>query len=64
MPNKNFKLVKLRILRVFFKFHGGFTFFENVQKKGTRAPFFSAITEEPKKGFFSFLAIFDKNTSW
>ncbi len=41
-----------------------FTEVSKCQKNGaiTRAPFFSAITGEPKKGFFSFLTIYDKNT--
>ncbi len=52
-PQQEFWAWELRISRVFFKFDGGFNFFENVKKtEQLRAPFSSAITENEKNGFF------------
>ncbi len=63
VPNENFAFENLRILRVFSKFDGGFEFFENVKKtEQLRAPFSSAIAEDPKKYRLTFLTVFDKST--
>ena len=56
---KNFALEELRISRVFFKFHGGFSFFENVKKQSNYRFRFPLQLQMIQRIFFT---IIDKST--
>ncbi len=57
---QEFALRKLRISRVFFKFHGGLKLSNKRSNDGLRFP--PQLRRTQKKELFSFLAIFAKNT--
>ena len=60
LTRQEFALRKLRISRVFFKFHGGLKLSNKRSNDGLRFP--PQLRRTQKKELFSFLAIFAKNT--
>ncbi len=59
-PHEIFAFRKLRILRVFFKIHGGLKMSKKRSKYRFRVP--PQMRRTQKKLIFTFLTIFDKNT--